>query len=716
MSGSENSILPDLKRLPLKVTYRTGDSDILNEFYIPCLQNALVYKRAVGYFTSAGLAEAARGLVGLIGNGGRMYLIASPKLTSEDIERIQEGYDRRDIVTKRLEEALSQIPTDELDIGRIKNLSWLVSNRKLDIRIARPTSWQGEGIYHEKLGLFFDSAKEDGNIVAFLGSMNETRDGLVRNYESIDVSVSWENSDREKARVRQHMDHFKRMWEGNEEGLDVMDFPDAVRKKLLEAYPHSERLLVEPGSRRALFSFQEDAIQAWVRAGFKGVFSMATGTGKTFTAIKSLEACPRPLLSIIVVPLQDLIVQWEGEIRSEYGTTPVIRKVSSAEPGWPEQLERLVHSFNTGTFTTHDRIFVISTIQTASRENFRRLISLVSPERLAIVVDEVHHSGAPEYSDIFRVDASYRLGLSATPERDWDDEGNQRIFEYFGPEVYEYSIFDAIQADKLSRYKYFVHPTALTPFEREEFRDLSQKIQITISKARKKFRTLRGASVPDILQYLDRADPQLATELRTLYLGRVKTLKRAAGKADALRNILVHHQLKRCIIYCNDLEHLDECRRIAFEQGLDPIEYSSRIDSAQRSKLLHMFEHSTGPSQVLVAVKCLDEGVDIPACDSAILVASSKSTREFIQRRGRVLRKHEGKITSEIHDILVLPFTALEEAYGLTGSEYEAVSAEFRRVEEFARAADNRDEILKYLSNVKPMFETARIRDDLTDD
>ncbi len=699
----------DLTRLSLKVSYRSGDSDILNEFYIPCLQQSVIYKRAVGFFTSAGLAEAARGLLGLIKNGGRMYLIVSAKLNFEDVEKIRAGYDAREIIARSLERGLDEPIIDEADSQRVRNLTWLIANNKLDIRIARPTSWTAEGIYHEKMGLFFDSYDERRNVVAFTGSMNETKDSLIRNYESIDVSISWEKSNREMRRVTDHAEHFRRMWEGTEPGLETLEFPEAVRRKLVKLFRPPAVPAQEPEARRSPYPFQLKAIDAWKKAHFKGVLAMATGCGKTYTAIKSLEEIPEHRINLIIVPQQDLIDQWEKEIRAEYGNDCVIRKVSSLEPDWPGQLDRLIAAYQSKATNESHRIFVIATIQTASGESFRRRISRLGPVELAMVVDEVHHSGAGEFSKVFGINASVRLGLSATPERNWDDEGNQRIFDFFGPQFYDYGIADAIRDGNLTAYRYEIHPAALTTTEREEFRKFSQRIQVLISKAKKRYPFLGSRSVPQIMQYLDQVGDRASQQLRGLYLARVNLLKKATNKVEALRDIFRHYKLKRCIIYCNDLEHLDECRQAVFEEGFDPVEYSSRIDPAQRRVIRTSFDDEEGLSRILVAVKCLDEGVDIPTCDSAILIASSKSSREFIQRRGRVLRKHPSKSFSEIHDILILPFVLSEDAYPLTDSEFEAVNSEFRRAEEFAQNAQNGPEILKYISQLRLLFETARI-------
>ena len=697
----------NLTRLSLKVSYRSGNSDILNEFYIPCLQQSVIYKRAVGFFTSAGLAEAARGLLGLIKNGGRMYLIASAKLNFEDVKKIRAGYDAREIIARSLERGLDEPIIDEADSQRVRNLTWLIANNKLDIRIARPTSWTAEGIYHEKMGLFFDSYDEGGNVVAFTGSMNETKDSLIRNYESIDVSISWEKSHREMRRVTEHAEHFRRMWNGTEPGLETLDFPEAVRRKLVKLFRPPTVPFQEPEASRSPYPFQLEAIDSWKKAHFKGVLSMATGSGKTYTAIKSLEEIPEHRINLIIVPQQDLIDQWEKEIRTEYGSNCIIRKISSLEPDWSGQLDRLVSAYQRNVMTNEGRIFLLATIQTASGDNFRRIISRLSPEQLTMVIDEVHHSGANEFSKVFRINAGVRLGLSATPERNWDDEGNQRIFDFFGPQFYDYPIADAIRDGNLTVYRYEVHPAALTSTEKEEFRRFSQRIQVLISKAKKRYPFLVSRSVPQVMQYLDQVDDGISPQLRSLYLSRVNLMKKASNKVRVLQDILKHYPLKRCIIYCNDLEHLDECRKAVFEEGFDPVEYSSRVDPSQRKTIRASFEDEEGPSRILVAVKCLDEGVDIPTCDSAILIASSKSSREFIQRRGRVLRKHPSKIRSEIHDILILPFLRSEDAYKLTDSEFEAVNAEIQRAEEFAQNAENGPEILKYISQLKQLFETA---------
>jgi len=673
------------------------DSDILNDFYVPCLKNSVVYKRAVGYFTSAALAEAARGLVDFVENEGKMDIIASPRLTEKDIKAINEGYKLREVVQKALERGLDQ-NLSEVDLTRVKNLTWMIANNKLDIKIAVPRSKEDEGIYHEKIGLFYDP---HDNIVAFSGSLNETALGLISNYESIDVSVSWDDGEREKQRVRDHVKHFDRLWKETAPGLMIMEFPAAVQRALLEKYEPTKPV-VEPGKKRSPYPFQAKAIEAWKNAGHKGVLAMATGSGKTFAAIKALESCDGLKLSLVVVPSIDLVNQWEKEIREEYGRDFIVRRAHSKEKDWESKTKRLIEALVNYDFVSRHP-FIITTVHTASKPRFTKMMKSLPEDFLGIIVDEVHHAGAPVFRNIFDINARFRIGLSATPDREWDEEGNQAIFDYFGRVVFEYSIPEAIRDGVLSQYYYHPHFVSLNYEERDAFNEISKSIAAVTYQAHSKHPNTKNMTVPRMLQYLDSINSDLSNKLRTLFLRRVEIVKKAQRKFEAFREIIRKHQLKRCLVYCNDLQHLDDNIKIVYEEGLEPIEFSSRIEPDIRERILRSFKKNVEQNTLLLAVKCLDEGVDLPACDSAVLISCSRSTREFIQRRGRVLRKHPTKEYSVIHDIVVLPFTNDKDVYPITSSEFGYVKEELRRIELLSKNALNKDDI-----NVEEILELYR--------
>ena len=426
-----------------------------------------------------------------------------------------------------------------------------------------------------------------------------------------------------------------------------------------------------------------------------GILSMATGSGKTYTSLKAIESTDANLITIIV-PSIDLTNQWEKEIIREYGEKYYIRKANSKIYKWEDKIKLLINAIK------HDndkKGFILTTMQTASSLRFLKLYDDINPSKHGVIVDEVHRSGAKSFQNIFALKSKYRLGLSATPERPWDDYGNQVIFEYFGPIVFKYNLSDAIFDGRLSEYKYYTHFVSLIEEEREKFYKVSKSIALNIQKINKRYPNTRSLSVPKLLQFIHKVDKKTSNLLRSLYLKRVKIIKKASNKGEELKKILNDFDFNKCLVYCNDLHHIDECINIIHDSGNIPIEFSSRVDSDIRQKILKDLNNNKREKVLLVAVKCLDEGIDIPACDSAILISSSRSDREFIQRRGRVLRKHPTKEYSVIHDIVVLPFTQGSDAYPLTLSEYNYVRQELNRVGIFVSNSLNKEIDIKKMLN-----------------
>ena len=318
-----------LRDIPIKNEYRSLIDDVIKDFYVPLLGNAVLYQRAVGFFSSSALTMIAKGIDGLVQNGGRIQIIASPRLSVSDIEEIRKGYEVRKVIEKSLIRELSDIE-DQEDIEKLSYIARLVADGILDVKIAFLTTKNEIAMYHEKMGLITDS---DGNTVAFSGSMNESENAFKDNYESFDTFCSWTN---DSERVFQKQMAFKAIWEDYEPGIETIDFPVAVKNRLYEYNPDL-RLInnrsnaqqsnePEPKERKVIYlpddfkirEYQNSAIHTWEEKGFRGIYDMATGTGKTLTALASIEYLFRKngerLAIVIVCPYQHLVEQWVEDI------------------------------------------------------------------------------------------------------------------------------------------------------------------------------------------------------------------------------------------------------------------------------------------------------------------------------------------------------------------------------------------------------------------
>lgn len=313
-----------LSDLDLKIEYRSDSDNLITDFYDKCLRESNLYKRAVGYFTSNSLALAAKGLQQFINNGGKMQLIASPLLLQEDIEAINRGYFERESVIEQAILRQLDVTEDEIINERLNVLANLVTNNQLDIKIVVFKPEEEPGIYHEKIGIFSDV---DGNAVAFTGSANETAGGLYSNFESIDVFCSWKEGDAQRVCLK--VDAFDKLWADSTNRVDVYEFPEAAKRRLLE-YRKTTILDIDPELSRAvvkesecvgeqcrmpkwleLRDYQREAIARWLENNGLGILEMATGTGKTLTALAALATLHEGLKGVgmvIVCPYKHLVI------------------------------------------------------------------------------------------------------------------------------------------------------------------------------------------------------------------------------------------------------------------------------------------------------------------------------------------------------------------------------------------------------------------------
>ena len=657
--------LGDLSILNLITEYLSLKEDCVREFYRPCLLNAVSYKRAVGYFRSTVYNVIGTSIIEFTRRGGRTELICSPELTEEDIESIALGYARRsEVVGARLCQHIEELLAAETTAFGARVLATLVSVGALEIKVAIRAD--RKGLYHEKIGVFLDGI---GNAVSFKGSANETWSGwhLQGNVESIEVFCSWRGG-LEAERVKKHRAHFEALWAENDPDIEVFSFPaEAVAHLKKAAFKDLDAVdpngMPGPKKRRTPLPHQDAAVSAWLSLGGRGIFEHATGSGKTFTAVMAIrQHIKRGKPALVVVPSRLLLDQWTSEIRDE------LLEAALLLAGGGNNAWRAAHRLKgmTAAETTHGGRIVLATMQTASMDAFRDAV--VDDDHLLLVADEVHQIGSPKHARIMTLNAGFRLGLSATPVRYGDPDGTRQIFNYFGGVVPPpITLLDAIKADRLVPYEYFPHTLNLTAKEADEWRNYSDKIRREIARQKPNDAGVRP----------------LSDKAKMLLIQRSRIAKKAATKLQLACDVLKEHFEKgqSWLVYCEDADQLAQVLDALRQEGMTVVEYHSKMEG-DRVATMSWFRSFGG---ILVSIRCLDEGVDIPDVSHALILASSQNPRQFIQRRGRVLRRAPDKQLAIVHDAIVVPVSAHDEP-----EQISLLKSELVRAIEFANDAINK--------------------------
>lgn len=703
--------------LLIKNEYRSLSDDIPQSFYIPALKESVLYQRAVGFFSSSSFLAIREGIDALIENNGKIQLVISPKLSETDISDIEHGYEVRKIIERSLMREIMSTSDDEFGLKNLSYLAQLIAKNVLDIKVAVLASGNRYSMYHEKMGILTDS---DGNQIAFSGSMNESDNAFYGNYEAIDVFCSW-TDDHDKECVYQKSLAFKAIWEDFEPGIQTLEFPEAAKSKLLEYRNlHSESNHAIKTSQVQNFTETEDAlekdaiylpddfspreyqiqaIKSWEQNGFCGIYDMATGTGKTLTALASIEHLfqknKKRLAVIIVCPYQHLVEQWVEDI-VRFGMKPIIGYSNSTQKNWKKALSRAVQSFE---LRVTDHFCFVTTNASFATKSVQDCISSLSEDTL-LVVDEAHNIGSAHYRKNIPENIQFRLALSATIDRHNDAAGTDFLKNYFGKKCIVYSLEDAIQNGMLTPYRYYPVVCSLDAEELDEYLVLTNQIGKSIKKRNGKIHLTEFA--------------------KQLLIKRARVVAGAKSKLSALRNcILPYSKDNHILIYCgatsykeND-EANDSIRQIDVVADMLGNQLDMRVgrftsmeSSDERQQIRKTFAEGR-QLQALVAIKCLDEGVNIPSIKTAFILASSTNPKEYIQRRGRVLRKFPGKEYAEIYDFITLPFTMesfLSQRSDVVASTKGLIVRELRRMMDFASIADNPSETSELIYKLKHAF------------
>lgn len=703
-----------LKKQRVKSEYRSLIDNIVQDFYIPFLGEAVSYKRAVGYFSSSSLVEISKGIAEMASKGGKIQIVSSPYLSNEDIEAIKKGYvDRNQVIEKALLNQILEEPSDYYSMERLNLLSSLIADGIMDIQIAFTEDKNGIGMYHEKMGIIEDT---EGNKIAFSGSNNETATAMSINYETIDVFRSWGDLN-EKERVRLKENAFCSIWNDIEPSIKVLKFPnvtDALIEKYRRKLPNfnidkeqfARRILTYAskiqempnqliGARIPndveLRQYQKNAISVWVGENYRGIYDMATGTGKTLTGLGAIsklsEDLDDVLAVVIVCPYQHLVEQWVEDI-VRFNIKPIIGYSNSPQKDWKKRLikavrdQRLRRDKSFFCFICTNATFTNLTVQ-------EELSKIQSP--ILLVIDEAHNFGARSYIKLLDDRFMYRLALSATLDRHHDEEGTAFLYEYFGKKCIEYSLDKAVEEDKLTKYKYHPIVVYLNEDELQQYEQKSYEMSKCLIKGK------------DGKHRLNKYGEILAME-------RARIIAGANQKLDALRKYIIPYvNDNNILVYCGATNVIDEKMDCSSTDGADirqieavtkilgnefqmeVAKFTSEENMETRAIIKEQFQKGDR-LQAIVAIKCLDEGVNIPGIKTAFFLASTTNPKEYIQRRGRVLRKADNKPFAEIYDFVTLP-RELDSVSSLTVEQAQRdlslVKNELERIKEFGRLAMN---------------------------
>ena len=600
-----------LSDLSIQDEYRSDRVDIIRDFYLPCLTNATVYKRAVGFFSSTSMAAAARGITTLIGSGGKMQLVASPYLSPEDADAIATGLkQRRDVITDTLLRELDQ-EFEQVVRDRLACLAWLLGQGILEIKLAVASNLDQPGIYHEKLGIFADN---QDNIVAFTGSANESSSALIDNFECIDVFCSWHLGVKERALRK--AENFQRLWDNQTPKVEVIEFPEAAARSLLRLRPEYPPPL--EGKSKIVSelrgTYQVDDLDPWrhqtqAMTAFLqkrcGILEMATGTGKTRTSLNIIRelVAQQAINSVIITAIgTDLLDQWSNQLYAV---------ASQLNPRF-----RVLKHYATHYEKDEYELDPENSLLILSRNALRNVLrSLTRPtrSRLLLIHDEVHGLGSPvniEELDGLSEHISYRLGLSATPEREYDQEGTAFIERNVGSVIYRFSLENAIRRGILCEFDYYPIEYHLSDEDRQRIRNVYRQ---------KAARKVEGNPM---------SDEQFWTALARVY-------KTSRAKLPYFEMFLSERSdiLDRCIIFVENRDYGEEVINIVHRYRYDFHTYYAEDDRQ------HLSDFVNNRITCLITCHRISQGIDIPSLRSVILFSSARAKLETIQRMGRCLRK-----------------------------------------------------------------------------
>jgi len=670
-----------LKDVEISTSYETGESStqLLDEFYIPVLEQAKTYYRIAGFFSSSALSVAAKGIEGLVKNGGKMYLLVSPELSEDDYTTIvQHGCLTES--SKIFEHfSIEDMPSENLQI-----LAWLLDAGHLEIKIVVGKKSRNS-LFHQKVGIITDDA---GDMISFSGSINETAQAWINNIEEFKVFRSWVPGQLDY--LQSDLNKFLSYWKNQKtEIAAVYDIPASVHNKIVKIKPRDvwdlntmrryKKEKTAKENRLILFPHQQQAVEMWLSNDHSLLMEMATGTGKTRTAIGCLMEKLKDgekLLTIVATPQNTLSRQWKDDFAKLNITLDRSAIIDGSNSKWRKDLKLLLLDLSDDKIKT---AIIFTTHATASSDAFIQIIKQFKYDtKILFIGDEIHAAGAAKQRNALLSEYEYRIGLSATPERMFDEGGTSLIREYFGSNSFEFSIADALTTDNpltgkpfLNKFLYYPVFVPLTDKENKTYNKITQQIII--------------------LKNQEEVDQE---QLERLYDRRADVCKNAENKSAAFEQLLLEmnpSSIFDTIAFVSDKQIVPsfeimsslKIKRAKITESESASSVVTPEGLTERQNIISQFvKHQL---QVLVGIKCLDEGIDIPNARVAILMSSSTNPREYVQRVGRVIRQAPDKEVSIIYDFITTPAEP--------GSNPVILEREGHRAALIARNAINYDQV-----------------------
>lgn len=704
-----------LNEIKWKSVFATSQDNLIEDFFRPALAASIRYDRGVGFFSSSWVREAAEGLANFACNDGKARWVTSPILDQKDWDALIRGSKSE---TSSLLDTLIvknvDIIKNELTRDTLSSLAWMIADGIIDFKLACPRN-KLSGDFHSKFGLFYDAY---GNKLCFSGSYNDSFHGLT-NDETISVYPSWNDSLIEY--ITSYQNRFEKLWNDEDGNVKVYDLPSAAKEKILQLRKYDRPYPTPPSVSKAIeikrsenkrnrfcFSddfdprdYQKDAIKSWAEKGGKrGILAMATGSGKTLTSLWAAkliaDGCkPNPFAVVIVCPFINLASQWVLEIQSI--GMECVECFDRSKAIWQKELEKEYSSLMLGN---KEVLVIVVSNATFTTQNFQDRLK-TSKILHMLIADEVHNLGADKLSNSLNQEIKIRMGLSATPHRHYDNTGTESLFKYFGPPVFEYSLSDAIRDEHLTPYYYYPILIDLTEDETDDYWEITQQISTFYTKE-------DDGVLPEIV--------------KNLLIKRTRLLSGARNKMSALRKSIEDLQsqnlkFEKALVYCGDVSSMDEnsnkrIRNIEeVMQSLHEMNFQVKkitCDEGREERDEAVNALKEGSVHGLVAIRCMDEGIDIPDARLGFIMASSTNPRQFVQRRGRLLRKANGKKFAHIFDFVVKPPDL--SSYSNDEKNYKKVERslfkrELERIKEFCDDALNGPVAMSGLRAIKDEYD-----------